>query len=136
MLDARLHEVLRRYDEVTKDLADPAVIADRQRFQSLAKERGRMEPLVAKAREYFEVARQVKDDEEAAAGQDAELRELAEAELPGLREHFARLTEEAKILLLPKDARDEKNAIVEIRAGTGGEEAALFASDLHRMYSR
>jgi peptide chain release factor 1 len=136
MLDSRLHEVLRRYDEVTKDLADPAVIADRQRFQSLAKERGRMEPLVAKAREYFDVARQVKDDEEAAAGGDAELRELAEAELPGLREQLARLTEEAKILLLPKDARDEKNAIVEIRAGTGGEEAALFASDLHRMYSR
>jgi peptide chain release factor 1 len=136
MIETRLSEVLDRYDQITKDLADPAVIADRARFQSLAKERGRVEALVAKAREYFDLARQVRDDEEAVAGGDADLREIASAELPELRERLARVTEEAKILLIPKDPRDEKNAIVEIRAGTGGEEAALFAGDLFRMYNR
>ncbi len=136
MIETRLSEVLQRYDEITRDLADPAVIADRARFQALAKERGRVEPLVAKAREYFDLARQVRDDEEAADGGDADLREIAAAELPELRERLARVTEEVKVLLLPRDPRDEKNAIVEIRAGTGGEEAALFANDLYRMYSR
>ncbi len=136
MIETRLSEVLQRYEGITKDLADPAVIADRSRFQALAKERGRVEALVTKAREYFDLARQVRDDEEAAAGSDADLREIAAAELPELRDRLARVTEEAKVLLLPKDSRDEKNAIVEIRAGTGGEEAALFASDLYRMYSR
>jgi peptide chain release factor 1 len=135
MLGKRLEEALARYDAVTRDLSDPAVIADRARFQALAKERGRLEALAAKAREHLALARQIADDEEAAAGDDRELRELAAAELPELRERMERVAAEAKILLLPKDPRDEKNAIVEIRAGTGGEEAALFASDLFKMYT-
>ncbi len=135
MLEKRLEEALHRFDEVTRDLSDPSVIADRARFQARAKERGRMEALAVKAREYIALARQIADDEEAAAGGDSELRELASAELPELRERMERVTAEAKVLLLPKDARNEKNAVVEIRAGTGGDEAALFASNLFRMYT-
>jgi peptide chain release factor 1 len=136
MLEKRVADVLRRYDEILRDLADPAIINDRGRYQALAKERGRSEPLVEKAREYVGVLERIREDEEVAAGTDRDLRELALAELAELTPRRERLESEIKVLLLPKDERDEKNAVIEIRAGTGGEEAALFASDLYRMYSR
>ena len=94
-----------------------------------------MQPLVEKFREYKDVARKIAEAEELAKGTDAEMRALAEEELTGLTTRRDQLEAELKILLLPKDPNDEKNVIVEIRGGTGGEEAALFAGDLYRMYS-
>ena len=95
-----------------------------------------MEPVAAKGPEYLRVLQQIADNEELAKGSDRDMRELALAEMPDLTARRDALAEEIKILLLPRDARDEKNAIVEIRAGTGGDEAALFANDLYRMYKR
>jgi peptide chain release factor 1 len=136
MIEKRIQDVLRRYDEIIAGLSDPAVMNDRAKFQALAKERAQVEPVAAKGREYLRVLQQITDNEELAKGSDRDLRELALAEMPDLTTRRDALAEEIKILLLPRDARDAKNAIVEIRAGTGGEEAALFANDLYRMYKR
>ncbi len=135
MLLERLEKIERRFAEIEQALMD--VGDDYRKAAALAKERAELEPLVAKAREYrnvlrqLEEARQVLEEEE-----DRELRELARMEIHELEARQAQLEQEIKRLLLPKDPRDEKNVIMEIRAGAGGEEAALFAADLFRMYTR
>lgn len=136
MIEKRVAEVLRRYDEILAEFADPAVTNDRAKFQALARERGQVEPIVHKGREYLSLQRQIADNEELARGSEKEFREMALAELPELVAKRDALAGEIKILLLPKEPRDAKNAVVEIRAGTGGDEAALFANDLYRMYTR
>jgi peptide chain release factor 1 len=129
---ARLEE---RYEELNKKIADPAVIEDYNRWREYVKAHAEIEPVVAAYREYKSTVQGLEDTEALLREEkDPELRELAAEELAALKEKKEALTERLKVLLLPKDPNDEKNVIIEIRAGTGGEEAALFAGDLLRMY--
>jgi peptide chain release factor 1 len=133
-----LENVEEKFRRLTLALSDPAVFANPQKSRELSKERAEMEPLVRKYDEYKRVHQQIRDSEEILAdgGADPELRGLAEAELKELLEKEGRLDAELKVLLLPRDPNDEKNVILEIRAGAGGDESSLFAQDLFRMYSR
>ncbi len=137
MLQKKLAGIEARYNEIEKLLADPAVIVDYERVAELAQEKAELDEIVAASREYSRVVREL---EEARALLDAEedpdLAELAEAEIDNLVQRRDALEERIRLLLLPKDPRDDKNVIMEIRAGTGGDEAALFAADLARMYMR
>lgn len=125
-----------RLEELNLKLYDPATAADRQLYADLMKEYRELEPIVNAYRAYRESEQAVRDAKELLnSADDRDLRELAQEELRENEERMAQLDEEIKILLLPKDPNDEKNVIVEIRGGTGGEEAALFAYDLYRMYT-
>ena len=129
----KLEEVEKRFEEITTKISDPEVIARNSEWQKLMKEHSEMTPIVEKYREYKKVN---KDYEEAKQMlEDKELKELAEIEMLEAKEKLPKIEEELKILLIPKDPDDEKNVICEIRAGAGGEEAALFAGTLFRMYS-
>lgn len=129
----KLEDVEKRYDELTTKISDPEVISRTQEWQKLMKEHAGLEDVVTKYREYKKAK---SDFEEAKAmANDKELKELAEAEMDELRVKIPELEEELKILLIPKDPDDDKNTICEIRAGAGGEEAALFAGTLFRMYT-
>ncbi|RME87833.1 MAG: peptide chain release factor 1 [Anaerolineae bacterium] len=124
-----------RYEEIERELMD--VGGDYTRAAQLSKERSDLEPIVEKARAYRQALQRIEEARALLEGEeDAELRSLAEAEIEELEPQVERLEREIKRLLLPRDPRDEKNVIMEIRAGTGGEEAALFAADLFRMYTR
>ena len=125
-----------RYQELMASLGTSVVQNDPAEYRKQAKALSDMEPLVEKYREYKSLASEIAQAEELANGTDADMRALADEELPGLEQRREVLAGELKFLLLPKDPNDEKNVIVEIRGGTGGEEAALFAGDLYRMYSR
>src|SRR5438876_73839 len=135
MLD-RLTEIERRYEELERLVADPAIIANRREFAKLAKERAQLEETVVRWRERQRVARDLDEHREVLRERDAELRELARSELPALEARLAALDATLKHLLLPKDPNDERNTVLEIRAGTGGDEASLFAAELFRMYTR
>ena len=135
MWDA-LAKVVARFEELDRQLADPAVAADPRRLRDLARERSQTEPTIRTLAEYRQVEKTVREDEEAATSGDAELAEMARAELPELKERMAKLEAELQRLLVPRDPDDDKNVIVEIRAGTGGDEASLFAADLYRMYTK
>lgn len=124
-----------RYEELSEKLYDPQSAADPAVFAALMKESRELEPLVAAYREYKRCMEAVKGARELLESSDKELRELAQQELRENTSRAEELSEEIKILLLPKDPNDEKNVIMEIRGGTGGEEAALFAYDLYRMYT-
>jgi peptide chain release factor 1 len=132
----RLAEIERRYEELERLVADPTVIANRREFAKLAKERSQLEETVAASRERRRLAAEIDGHRELAHGKDADLRELARAELPALESRLEALDAALKQLLLPKDPNDERNTVLEIRAGTGGDEASLFAAELFRMYSR
>ncbi len=140
MIDGHVQEALRRvedrFDELGRLLSDRDVIRDPRKLRDLARERSRLEQTVRASAEYRRLATTLADDEAAAASGDPELAELAQAELPELRTKLDALGEEIKKLLLPRDPDDDKNVIVEIRAGTGGDEASLFAAELYRMYSK
>jgi len=134
---AKLEEVERRYEELMAQLAKPEVLADPQQFQRLARAQADLEDVVAKYREYRGIEREIQDVRALLEdGSDPEIREMAEEELRRLQPLRDKVEEELRALLLPKDPMDAKDVIVEIRAGTGGEEAALFAGDLYRMYTR
>src|SRR5688572_3567394 len=135
MLD-KLNSVEASYEELTALLSTPSVQSDSNEYRKHAKALAEIEPLVEKAREYKAVLKEIEQAEEIVKGGDADMRELAEEELDGLKERRDALIAEIKILLIPKDPNDDKNVMLEIRAGTGGEEAALFAYELYRMYSR
>jgi peptide chain release factor 1 len=132
----RLAEIERRYEELERAVADPAVIANRREFARLARERSQLEETVASWRERQRLARDVEEHRELAREKDQDLRELARAELPALEARLVELDATLKQLLLPKDPNDERNTVLEIRAGTGGDEAGLFAAELFRMYTR
>ncbi|GBE36752.1 peptide chain release factor 1 [bacterium BMS3Bbin07] len=132
----RLAAIEEKYETLTEQLSDPETIKDRNLFMRLSKEQSDLKPVVDKFREYRKILSAIEEDEEVLSSGDKELKILAEEELEELRQRKAEVVEELKFMLLPKDPRDEKNVIIEIRAGTGGEEAALFASDLFKMYSR
>jgi peptide chain release factor 1 len=132
----KLHAVESRYEELMGRMADPAVQSDPSEYRTAAKSLSEIEPLVEKYREYKVVSEEIAQAEELVTSADAEMRELATEELRALEVRRDALLAELKILLIPKDPNDAKNVVVEIRAGTGGDEAALFASDLVRMYTR
>ena len=123
-----------KYDQLMAEMADPSVQGDTATFRSHSKALAEIQPLVEAFREYKEVISQITAAEELL--QDPDMRELAQEELGALTSERDRLLAEIKVLLVPKDPNDEKNVVLEIRAGTGGDEAALFAGDLFRMYSR
>lgn len=132
----KLESVERRYEELTSLMSDPSVIGEQSRFQKIAKERSDLESIVNVFRQYKKVSQEIADNRELLQGSDDEIRAMAKLEISELEPKLTRLEQELKVLLLPTDPNDEKNILLEIRAGTGGEEAALFASDLFRMYSR
>ncbi len=125
-----------KYEELTKILTDPEILSKPSELQKYSKEQAELQPLVDKIREYNRLLSDIKEAEELLKGGDGDLRELAQAELNELKEKKPKIENELKLMLLPKDPRDEKNVILEIRAGTGGEEAALFAADLFKMYMK
>ncbi|MGI6175889.1 MAG: peptide chain release factor 1 [Christensenellales bacterium] len=130
----KLKGIQNRYDELTRSISDPEVIANQQQWQKLMKEHKSLEEIVGKYIEYKKVLAEIEDLEE--MQHDAELGAMAQEELGPLQQVREDCLEELKILLLPKDPNDDKNVIMEIRAGTGGDEAALFGADLLRMYTR
>jgi peptide chain release factor 1 len=130
----KLQAITRRCEEIDQLLCDPAVSADPRRRQDLNRERGQVGRLVEAFARWTSLTKQIADDREALS--DPELGELAAEELPELEARLERLEQEIRVLLLPQDPNDEKNTLLEIRAGTGGEEAAIFAADLFRMYAR
>lgn len=133
----KLESVVEKYDELTKKVADPDVIANQEVWQKHMKEMGEIEPVVKKYQEYKKASEELAFAKEMVESEDdEELRELAKAEVNEQEDNVERITAELKVLLIPKDSNDEKNVILEIRAGTGGEEAALFGGDLLRMYTR
>jgi peptide chain release factor 1 len=132
----KLNEVENRYQELERLLMDPKVLGNPKELQKLARERAELSRLVESYRVYKKVNEEIQASQELLTEADEEMRDLAKTELHGLREKQATLEQEMKILLLPKDPRDEKNTFLEIRAGTGGEEAALFAAELFRMYAK
>src|SRR4026209_936069 len=132
----KLSTIEARYEELMHRLGTSEGQSDPAEYRKAAKALSDMEPLVQKYREYKTVDQDIAGSEELARGSDAEMRALAEEELKSLYTRRDALLEEIKILLIPKDPNDEKNVILEIRAGTGGEEAALFASELFNMYQR
>jgi peptide chain release factor 1 len=130
----KLEALVRRFSELEELLCSPEVLTDRAKLSRFNKERSDLEPLVAAFARYREVEKKIRDDEDALA--DPDLRSLAEAELPELAGERGQLEQSIQLLLLPADPNDKKNTILEIRSGEGGEEAALFAADLFRMYAR
>src|SRR6516225_1142252 len=135
MLD-RLKGIEQRYHELEQRLNDPAVVANTREYAQLAREHAQLHEVAAVVREYRRLLDELDDHRAILEGDDAELRELAKAELPALQRNQARLEERLKDLLTPRDPNDDKNVLLEIRAGTGGEEASLFAGELFRMYTR
>lgn len=133
---AQLERVTARFDELTAEMGRPEVAADFELVSRLAKERAELEPLVDTFRQYREAAKAAEDARALLGEGDPEMRELAQAELEAAEERARELTARLRRMLLPKDPRDSRNVIVEIRAGAGGEEAALFAHELFRMYQR
>ena len=135
MID-KLTSVEARYTDLMQKLADPAVQADPSQYRTYAKGLAEIEPLVERFHEFKAVLTQIAQAQEIVAGGDPDMRELAQEELQQLEARRDTLEAEIKVLLLPRDPLDEKNVMLEIRAGTGGEEAALFAGELFRMYTR
>ena len=129
----KLEDVEKRFDELTQKISDPEVIANQSEWQKLMKEHAEISEIVEKYREYKKVKANLEEAKEML--NDKELKELAEAEIEEAKEKLPKIEEELEILLIPKDPNDDKNVICEIRAGAGGEEAALFAGTLFRMYS-
>jgi peptide chain release factor 1 len=130
----KLESLKARFSEVEDMLCRPDVASDARRMTALNRERSELSDVVSAYERYLKVQRQLEDDR--AALKDPELREMAEEEIPGLEVALAELEAELSLLLLPRDPNDARDTLLEIRAGTGGEEAALFAADLFRMYSR
>ena len=132
----RLHTIDTRYEELTALVSDASVQADPNEYRTHAKALAEIQPIVDKFREYKTVVAEIAETRELSEGNDADMRELAEHELTILETRRDDLLAEIKVLMVPKDPNDEKNVVLEIRAGTGGDEAGLFAGDLFRMYTR
>jgi peptide chain release factor 1 len=133
----RLDQIEAKYDELTRALASPEVIADSSRYQKAAKAHSEIAPMVEKYREYRDLQRGIADSKQLIAEEsDPAMRAYAHEELVKLEERLKSVEEELKVLLLPKDPNDEKNVVLEVRAGTGGDEATLFAAEIFRMYAR
>ncbi len=132
----KLAELEKRFHELEEQLSDPALVKDQKRYQQVAKEHADLSPVIAAFNEYRRIEKELGENRELMKDSDPEIAALAKAEVEELAERLEETEKRLKLLLLPKDPNDEKNVILEIRAGTGGDEAALFAADLFRMYSR
>ena len=133
----KLQQIEARYEEMTRELSSPDVHDDSARYQKIAKSHSELGEIVAKYREWNDIAKGIEESKQLLAeADDAEMKQMAQDELRTLEARREAVEKEVKVLLIPKDPNDEKNVIVEIRAGTGGDEAALFAAELFRMYSR
>lgn len=133
---AKLEDIERSFMDLEQELADPEVYNNQERYRKVTMAHAELGEVVAAFREYKQLAADLEDNKEMAKDSDPEIREMAEMEIAEIKDRLPKLEEELKLLLLPKDPMDGKNIILEIRGGTGGEEAALFAADLFRMYSR
>ncbi|AEU34376.1 peptide chain release factor 1 [Granulicella mallensis] len=132
----RLDQIEERYEDLGRQLGDPTLVSDQKKFQTVAKQHRDLEPTVDKFREYRKLRDGVAEAKAMLTESDAEMRAMAEDELLTLEPKLATTEEELKVLLLPKDPNDDKNVIVELRAGTGGDEASLFVAEVFRMYLR
>lgn len=132
----KLQQIIDRFEALEKSLTDPEILANNSKVIEISKERSAIEDVVKQAREYVSLKEQIDEYQEILNGDDEELKEIAKEDLPNTELELQKCEEKLKVLLIPKDPNDNKNIIVEIRAGTGGDEAALFVSDLFRMYSR
>jgi len=135
MLD-KLAEVEKRYVELERMMNDPQLLGQQREYSKLAKERAELEELVRNYREWRKVEREIEGNRQLLEENDEAIRELAKEEVAGLRQRKEEIENRLKVLILPKDPNDSKNVMLEIRAGTGGDEAALFAGELYRMYCR
>ncbi|MGQ9922145.1 MAG: peptide chain release factor 1, partial [Desulfobacca sp.] len=132
-----LTSIAQKYQELENRLSDPEILKNQEQYQLLAREHAELTPLIKTFRAYQQVERELQTDQTLLRTEsDEEMKELIREEIQQLKEKLAALEEELRFLLLPRDPNDDKNILLEIRAGTGGEEAALFAADLFRMYSR
>jgi peptide chain release factor 1 len=132
----KLKEIEARYGELTDALAKPEVIADSQEYQKVARAHSELSPVVDKYREWKETSKALEETKGMLQESDAELRAMAQEELARLEPRLAHIEKDLKVLLVPKDPNDEKNVVLEVRAGTGGDEATLFAAEIFRMYTR
>jgi peptide chain release factor 1 len=133
----RLQQIEARYEELTQALASPEIMQDSGKYQKTAKAHSELASVVEKFREYKDLKRGIAETREMLSSEsDPEMRQMAQEELQSLEQRLTQAEQDLKLLLIPKDPNDEKNVIVEIRAGTGGDEASLFAAELFRMYSR
>jgi peptide chain release factor 1 len=132
----RLEQIEARFQDLSQQMADPEVLGDHEKYQKIAKQHRDLEPVVDKFREYRQVRTGIADARAMLAESDPEIRAMAQDELTTLEAREPQIEEDLKLLLLPKDPNDEKNVVLEIRAGTGGDEASLFAAEIFRMYSR
>ena len=130
----KLENTIKKYNSITDQLADPKIISDPNQLKALAKEYSKIEPVAKLGKEYIDIVDQIDDNKSVLMDDDAELIEIAREEITDLDRKKSELEEKLKTLLLPKNPNDNKNLILEIRAGTGGDEAALFAADLFRLY--
>jgi len=134
---AKLNGLIGRFEEISTLIADPSVIADQKRYVRLSKEYKELDDLMEARKEYLQTLDGIEEAKDILVNEsDAELKEMARTELEACQERLPRLEESIKLMLIPADPQDEKNAIVEIRGGTGGDEAAIFAGDLFRMYQK
>ena len=134
----KLSEIDQRFEKLTELLLQPETVADQQQFRTLSREHSELQEIVTAYRQYQKISQSLEENQLIAddASEDTELRDLAREEIQELEAQSKDLTQQLELLLLPKDPDDTRNTILEIRAGTGGDEAALFASDLFRMYAR
>jgi len=132
----KLQAIIEKYAHLAEQMTDPDIYGNQEKLTAIAKEHSAMEDVVLVGKEYISVLDQIADDKDMLSGDDEELKQIAQEELDELETRLITLEEKLKVLLLPKDPNDNKNLILEIRAGTGGDEAALFAADLFRIYTR
>ncbi|MBO5401549.1 MAG: peptide chain release factor 1 [Clostridia bacterium] len=131
----KLKDIERKFNEIEEKLSDPEVISNMEEYKKYTKEYKNLSPVVEKYREYLSHLRDKEDGEEVLADGDEDMRDLAEEQIKTAKENMEKCSDELRILLLPKDPNDDKNVIIEIRGGAGGDEAALFAGNLYRMYN-
>tara|TARA_B100000959_G_scaffold281411_1_gene345396 strand:- start:119 stop:1186 length:1068 start_codon:yes stop_codon:yes gene_type:complete len=135
-LREKIQNIIEKHAHLSEKMADPEIFNDQQKLTAIAKEHSSMEGVVSVGKDYISVLQDIDDDRLILDGDDSELKQIAQEELIELESRKSVLEEELKVLLLPRDPNDNKNLILEIRAGTGGDEAALFAADLFRVYTR
>ena len=135
MID-KLQNIILHFEELEQQMIDPALINNQNKYKEVTREHRRLIPVIDKSKNYISISKQIEEGESILNGEDEDLKKIVKDEIEGLKDDVVRIEEELKILLLPHDPNDDKSIILEIRAGTGGDEAALFASDLYRLYSR
>ena len=135
MID-KLQNIILHFEELEQQMIDPALLNNQNKYKEVTREHRRLIPVIDKSKNYISISKQIEEGESILNGEDEDLKKIVKDEIEGLKDEVVRIEEELKILLLPHDPNDDKSIILEIRAGTGGDEAALFASDLYRLYSR